>query len=248
MKTIPPRKGQAEVPEHTEYLKTEKPVAILVDGGFFLNRHRHCYGNIYTDGPTKVAKNLYTMLLKHVEKEKLYRILYYDCPPLEKKAHNPITGKSIDFSKSQTAQFRLEFHEELKKLRKVALRMGYLKDSGHWVIRTLPTKDLLKGGKTIQQLTEKDVFFDIEQKGVDIKIGLDIASLAYKRLAGKIILVSGDSDFVPAAKLARREGIDFVLDPMWKSIDRSLFEHIDGLRSTCPRPPYQKAPASTNPP
>ena len=244
MKQNPPLKGTPEIPE---YLKAEKPVAILVDGGFFLHRYRYCFGDLYRDGPYKVAKNLHTMLLKHVEKEKLYRILYYDCPPLEKKAHNPITGKSIDFSKTKVAQFRLQFYEELKKLRKVALRMGYLKDSGHWVIRPLPTKELLKGGKTIQQLTEKDVFFDIEQKGVDIKIGLDIASLAYKRLVDKIILVSGDSDFVPAAKLARREGIDCVLDPMWKSIHSSLFEHIDGLRSTCPRPPYQKAPTPTNP-
>lgn len=238
MKQNPPEKGTAEVPEH---FKTEKPVAILVDGGFFLNRYRHCYGNIYTDGPTNVAKNLYTMLLKHVEQEKLYRILYYDCPPLVKKAHNPITQKSIDFSKSEHAQFRWKFYEELKKLRKVALRMGYLKDRGRWLLRPLPTKELLTQKKTIQELTEKDVFFDMQQKGVDIKIGLDIASLAYKRLVGRIILVSGDSDFVSAAKLARREGIDFVLDPMWKRIDSSLFEHIDGLRSTCPKPSYQKS-------
>jgi len=52
----------------------------------------------------------------------------------------------------------------------------------------------------------------------------------------KIILVSGDSDFVPAAKLARREGIDFVLDPMWKHIEPQLWEHIDDLKSTCKRP------------
>lgn len=233
-----PQKGTSDV---GEYLKTEKPIAILVDGGFFLHRYRHCYGNIYTDGPTNVAKNLYTMLLKHVEQEKLYRILYYDCPPLGKKAHNPITQKSIDFSKSEHAQFRWKFYEELKKLRKVALRMGYLKDRGRWLLRPLPTKELLTQTKNIQELTEKDVFFDMQQKGVDIKIGLDIASLAYKRLAGRIILVSGDSDFVSAAKLARREGIDFVLDPMWKRIDSSLFEHIDGLRSTCPKPSYQKS-------
>ncbi len=55
MKPNPPLKGTSEVPE---YLKTEKPVAILVDGSFFLNRYRYSYGNIYTDGPTKVAKNL----------------------------------------------------------------------------------------------------------------------------------------------------------------------------------------------
>jgi len=48
--------------------------------------------------------------------------------------------------------------------------------------------------------------------------------------------LSGDSDFVPAAKLARREGVDFVLDPMWQNIDDDLFEHIDGLSSTCERP------------
>ncbi len=46
------------------------------------------------------------------------------------------------------------------------------------------------------------------------------------------ILISGDSDFVPAAKLARREGIDFILDPLGAHIKSDLFEHIDGLR-TC---------------
>ena len=39
-----------------------------------------------------------------------------------------------------------------------------------------------------------------------------------------------------AAKLARRERVDFVLDPMWLSIHPSRNEHIDGLRSTCPDP------------
>lgn len=64
-----------------------------------------------------------------------------------------------------------------------------------------------------------------------MKIGIDIASLAYKKQVDQIILISGDSDFVPAAKLARREGIDFVLDPLWASIKPNLHEHIDGLRS-----------------
>ena len=64
-----------------------------------------------------------------------------------------------------------------------------------------------------------------------MKIGLDIASLAYKKQVDQIVLIAGDSDFVPAAKLARREGIDFILDPMGKQINAELFEHIDGLRS-----------------
>ena len=44
-------------------------------------------------------------------------------------------------------------------------------------------------------------------------------------------LIAGDSDFVPAAKFARKEGVDFILDPMMNHIDPSLHEHIDGLMS-----------------
>lgn len=64
-----------------------------------------------------------------------------------------------------------------------------------------------------------------------MRIGVDIASLAFKKQVDQIILISGDSDFVPAAKLARREGIDFIVDPMGASIADDLFEHIDGLQT-----------------
>lgn len=85
-------------------------------------------------------------------------------------------------------------------------------------------------------LTDEDFVYDVAQKGTDMRIGLDIASVSYKRQVDQIVLVAGDSDFVPAAKLARREGVDFILDPMWGSIADDLHEHVDGLRSTCPRP------------
>ena len=64
-----------------------------------------------------------------------------------------------------------------------------------------------------------------------MRIGLDIASITLKRQASVIVLVTGDSDFVPAVKLARREGVQVVLDPLWKSIPDDLREHIDALRS-----------------
>lgn len=76
------------------------------------------------------------------------------------------------------------------------------------------------------------MYYELRQKGIDMKIGVDIASLALKGFVDKIVLIAGDSDFVPAAKLARREGIDFVLDPMHtEHIENSLYEHIDGLKS-----------------
>ena len=85
-------------------------------------------------------------------------------------------------------------------------------------------------------LTDADFRPNFVQKGVDMRIGLDIAAMSFKKQVDQIILVAGDSDFVPAAKLARREGIDFILDPMWAWIRDDLFEHIDGLRSKFPNP------------
>ena len=43
---------------------------------------------------------------------------------------------------------------------------------------------------------------------------------------------------MPAAKLARREGIDFILDPMLANVEPQLFEHIDGLKNV--QPPSDK--------
>jgi len=212
-------------------------VAILIDGGFFLKRYFKLYKNSKNHTPTEVAKNLYTLAHRHVGNDNyLYRIFYYDSVPFDKRLHNPISGKVIDFAKSDQAKFRNEFLEELKKKRKVALRLGYLRESKNWLIRPRLTKELFKKNITVDDLKEDDVFYELRQKGIDIKIGVDIASMAIKRLVDRIVLFSGDSDFVPAAKLARREGIDFILDPMWNPIDANLFEHIDGLKSTCPKP------------
>ena len=76
----------------------------------------------------------------------------------------------------------------------------------------------------------------MRQKGVDMKLGVDIATLSYQKVIDRIVLICGDSDFVPATKLARREGIDVILDPMWNYINPALHEHIDGLWSHSPKP------------
>ena len=74
-----------------------------------------------------------------------------------------------------------------------------------------------------------------------MRIGIDIASITLKRQAEIIVLVSGDAGFVPASKVARREGVQFILDPLWQDIPFDLSEHIDGLRSGFPRPKCKNA-------
>ena len=164
--------------------------------------------------------------------EVLYRIFYYDCPPCDKKIYHPLKKKQVNFAKSDLYTWMSNFLEALKCQRKVALRMGSLSESSaHYNIRYEILKQIFNGSKKIEDLSEFDFELHMEQKGVDMKIGIDIASLAYKKQVDRIILISGDSDFVPAAKLARREGIDFILDSMHHPIKQDLYEHIDGLRS-----------------
>lgn len=109
-----------------------------------------------------------------------------------------------------------------------------MKDNNNWHIYPKKVKELLNGNITVADLKENDVYLEIRQKGIDMKIGVDITSLALKRFVDTIVLFSGDSDFVPAAKLARREGVDFILDPMNANVEPQLFEHIDGLNCVSP--------------
>ena len=154
-------------------------------------------------------------------------------PSYNKKIYHPLLKQQIDFSKTKQYEWTNKFYNELKTKRKVALRLGVLAENqAYYTIKPDIVKKLCAGTRTIESLGETDFSLSLEQKGVDMKIGLDIASLAYKKQVEQIVLISGDSDFVPAAKLARREGIDFILDPLGATIKPSLNEHIDGLR-TC---------------
>lgn len=212
--------------------------AVLIDGAYFIKRFRRIEPhNAYNSARMADMACRYALmhLVEKTVKHPLYRIFFYDCPPVEKKMHNPISKKSVDFSRSQEAVFRRELHEQLRRKRKLALRLGTLAHA-EWALKPSVEFDLLKGKRSFDSLTDDDVALDVRQKGVDMRIGLDISSLTFKKQVNKIVLVAGDADFVPAAKLARREGIDFVLDPMWLSIPNELNEHIDGLRSVCQRP------------
>lgn len=207
--------------------------AILVDGGFYRQRAHYLNG---AKSPKERADELNAYCMRHLqnkyEHRQLYRIFYYDCPPSAKNVYNPLTGRSENLGKSDLYSWMNDFLNELKHHRKFALRLGSLSENQlYYKISQDATKKLLSKAKTIEDLEQSDLELNMEQKGVDMRIGIDISSLSYKRLINQIILISGDSDFVPAAKHARREGIDFILDPMGAHIKDDLFEHIDGIQS-----------------
>jgi len=213
--------------------------AIMIDGGFYCKRARYLWGD---KTPKERASELMRYCQAHLAMDNpapfLYRIFYYDCPPSGKKVYHPYRKEDVDLSQTALSTWMSGFHKELMTKRKVAVRFGRLSNIDHpYNIKPDIVKKLCDGSLSLSDLRDEHFYLEIQQKGVDMKLGLDIASIAYKRQVNQIVLISGDSDFVPAAKLARREGIDFILDPMHSHISSDLIEHIDGKRS-----PQMEAP------
>jgi len=213
--------------------------AILVDGAFYQKRAEAIYGK---QTPEEKKRRLIDHCWKHlkyknVPDKELYRIFYYDCPPLDKKVQHPMTKQTINYKDTDQYKEGIAFLNLLRQERKVALRLGTTKGNGSdFVIPSYVVKKLYDGTLDFADLKPNQLRLDVRQKGVDMRIGVDIASLAYKKQVDQIILIAGDSDFVPVAKVARREGIDFILDPMWNHISPDLEEHIDGLVTHCSKP------------
>ena len=224
--------------------------AILVDGAFFLRRFKHCFPDHDRSDPRSVAHGLGLLTYWHLalrigptevtkrvadkqmlaESSEFYRIFFYDCAPLAKRMHTPLGRQSVNFGNSVEAVFRNSFHAEILKLRKVALRLGRLNETSRWRLSESATARLIEN-PTQFTASDSDFEVDTKQKGVDLRLGLDVASLAFKRQVDQIIIVAADADFVPAAKLARREGIDVVLDRMGDHrAAPDLLEHVDALR------------------
>ena len=226
-----------------------RKVAILIDGGFFLKRLPSVKPGIDAHNPETVCravKELITSHLRQINKiarvpharDLLYRAFYYDARPYLDKGQLPVSKRGIDYRKSDQAKFRLELFDKLRKTSSLAVRLGEVRrdPDSLWELKPKALKDLLAGRVTVDALTDAHFRPTFRQKAVDMRIGTDIASITLKKQADTIVLVAGDSDFVPASKLARREGVRVILDPLWWSVSSELFEHIDGLTSGFKKP------------
>lgn len=216
-------------------------VSIHIDGGYFLKRLKSIRPDL-NDCPENVARALeYTVKghLKHLNRihkeptpqSMLYRIFYYDAYPYDGTTELPISRNRLDYSKTPEAEFRNELFEILRRKRKFALRLGKVYRESKWRLTEDASKNIRNGTLLPKNLTDQNFQFGLRQKGVDMRMGVDITSVTLKKQADIIILLSGDSDFVPAAKQARRDGIELILDPMWRNVSADLYEHIDGLHS-----------------
>lgn len=165
-------------------------VSVLIDGGHLRVLARNAG---YKYDPDYIEKVAHACVK---EGEKLLRILYYDCAPYSGKVKLPVSGNTKEFEGSDG------WLKELAAKDLIAVRRGVLKFRGF-----KPRKVPIVG----RDLKDEDFKPDFEQKGVDMRIGLDIANHASHRSVDKIILVSGDTDCLPAMKHARISGLQIVL-------------------------------------
>lgn len=209
-----------------------KRVAILIDGGWF---SKALGAHLQTSSGWPTADQVYANALSVLQPgEELVRLFYYDSNPYEKTETHPITKVEIDFSSLPACGARKRFLASFGRKEFVALRRGEIKFRG-WLLRDSYLSALLEG-EPVGALREQDVVPDLQQKGVDMRIGIDVATLAIKHQADRIILFSGDEDMIPAIKLARRESLQVFLVKVgsW-SLTHQLVEDSDGVRALSPQ-------------
>jgi uncharacterized LabA/DUF88 family protein len=186
-------------------------VAVLIDGGFLRASANSCkinYDNEFIGAFSNACLS---------PDEYLFRVMYYDAPRFSGRVKLPVSGAYKNFQASN------DWLHVLARYERFAVRQGVLAFRG-WT---------LKGPPTGVAPVDSDFSPVFEQKGVDMRIGLDIATFSQKRSIDRLIIVSGDTDMVPAVKHARKAGLEvaFVQLPQpCHSLHNSIVEHCDLVR------------------
>jgi uncharacterized LabA/DUF88 family protein len=203
--------------------------AILIDGGFITRKlqeklERPPKADDVVDFCNEIQADV------RLASYELMRIYYYDAPPALETVKLPVSGNDFVLSTTERARQAQSLYDQLELKDGFALRMGETRLSPFtWKIKPTKAKQLIKQPRP---LTDDDFSLDVGQKGVDMRIGLDMARLALRDMVRAVVVVTGDSDFVPAFKFARREGVKVMLCTLGhKGARRELKAHSDFVLS-----------------
>lgn len=201
-------------------------VNILIDGGFFIQKFKEREGRLPNAND---IENEIAVIMEETQKKTgadckdiLFRVYYYDCSPYGGKVKKPGDTVETDYSQTKAYTVKERVLKALAQKERFAVRLGELSfDGWNEVKKTDPTT-----GKEITDHTPK-----LRQKGVDMKVGLDMALMALKHTVDKVVLVAGDSDFIAPMKFVRKEGLQVYLYSMGHKVKARLTEHCDFILS-----------------
>ncbi|MEN0000076.1 MAG: NYN domain-containing protein [Pseudomonadota bacterium] len=199
--------------------------AILLDGGFVTRKLRERLGK-QPNAEHIVELCADIQAYSHLTDYELMRIYYYDAPPSTEAVHLPVSGDVQELAVTDRAKHAQSLYSQLELTDRFALRMGETQLTPTiWKLKPNRVKQLIKEPR---KLVDTDFILDIGQKGVDIRIGLDMARLALRDTVRAVAVVTADSDFVPAFKFVRREGVKVILCTLGhKGARRELKAHAD---------------------
>jgi uncharacterized LabA/DUF88 family protein len=205
----------------------KRKYAILIDAGF-IKRKLGTQQNPVTSAQI-VAFTDTLQARPELKNYALHRIYYYDAEPLSTTKPKPLTGgkgswETFNFAHTPLHQTNTQLLDELKRKPFFAVRLGETQFRG-WLVK--PQKLDAKNKSIELKVTSEDLIPNVQQKGVDMRIGLDISSLTLKHHVDVIVLVTGDSDFIPALKFARREGAQVFLYTLGHSVLPDVYSHTD---------------------
>jgi len=197
-------------------------VALLLDGGFVTKRLRHRLKRL---PGTEDVVQLVSEIMRHerLVESCVFRTYYYDAPPFSKDVTNPVDGSRVRLGATHGARENQSLLDSLELQPDFAVRRGTLAYRG-WKLGRSAMESLRSSPRPVEA---SDFVPDLEQKGVDLRIGLDIATLSLKKPVSTLVLVTGDVDMVPAMKHARKEGLKVFLEIMSHNVNRELRVHAD---------------------
>jgi len=205
--------------------------AVLVDGGFLSK----ALGAVLRPRRAPSVEDILLACRKirehpRLAEHELLRILFYDAPPATGQITNPLSGEQTNLGRTDQYATRKALLDRIENSPDFALRLGELAKRG-WEVRGRSLKDLPK--RPEPALTADDLQPSFQQKGVDLRIGLDIARLSLRGIVDTIVVVAGDSDFIPAFKFARREGLRVYLEDVGsRFVKQELRAHADVVLET----------------
>lgn len=197
--------------------------AILLDGGFVIKKLKNRTGR-FPQAADIIAEVDRIKADQHLANHELLRVYFYHAPPPEHKITNPIDKSRLDLKAGPEYQPAKQLLHDLEQSPDFALRMGEVAFRG-WTLGAAAIRNIGINGQ--RPIAPRDIIPNLEQKGVDLRIGLDIARLALREFVRVVVVVTGDSDMIPAFKFARREGVRVYLDHMGHDTNDGLRAHTD---------------------
>lgn len=153
----------------------------------------------------------------------MLRNYFYHVNPATDVLTNPLDQASVDLAKTPIHGQHLSLIDKLEMKSNFAIRLGETV-THEWRLGSAAMKELMRNPRAV---APNNLVPNITQKGVNLRIGLDIARLALRKMVRVIVVVTGDSVMIPAFKFAHREGIKVYLEVMGHGVRRNLKAHAD---------------------